>query len=185
MPALAKLELFGHTFRSYTELYFLIAGTLLVCFLGCAWLVRSKFGKVLAAVRDSENRVLALGYNTAMYKTFVFAVAGGLSGLAGALYVTANGSAGPEYFGIGFSIEAVILVAVGGRGTLVGAILGTLLVRLANTLINQHTPKYWPIFLGGLFVVVVVFLPVGIIGWVRQLPGRLEKLWQRKRRLAA
>src|SRR5207244_8496081 len=104
-----------------------------VCFLGCALLMQSKFGKVLTAIRDSEYRVLALGYNTAMYKTFIFALAGGLAGLAGALYVSALGTAGPDRFEIGFSIEVVILVAVGGRGTLLGSVLGAILVSFGET----------------------------------------------------
>jgi urea transport system permease protein len=160
---LAKLELFGHTFKRYWDLYFLTAGVLVTCFLACAWLVRTKFGKVLTAIRDNENRVLALGYNTAMYKTFAFALAGGLSGLAGALFVGANGSTGPEYLSIAWSIEAVIWVAVGGRGTLLGAILGTLLVKMVNTHINEAIPKYWPLILGFLFIGVTVFLARGIM----------------------
>src|SRR5437870_8961853 len=106
-----------------------MAGLLTACFLLSAWLVRTKFGKVLTAIRDNENRALALGYNTAMYKTFIFALSAALAGLAGALYVAGLGTAGPDCLGIAFSIEIVILVAVGGRGTLFGAILGAVLVK--------------------------------------------------------
>src|SRR5919201_2668524 len=175
MTYLAKLELFGHRFVM-ADMYYLIAGVLVACFLGCAWLVSGKVGKVLTAIRDSENRLLALGYNTALYKAFVFALAGGLAGLAGALYVAANGTCGPEHFGIAYSIEVVILVAVGGRGTLVGAILGAILVRFANTYINDQSKAAWPIILGGLFIGVVVFMPDGIVGTLRRLPARLQKL---------
>jgi urea transport system permease protein len=175
MTYLARLELFGHTFNT-TGMYFLITSLLVVCYLGLAWLMRSKFGKVLTAIRDNEYRTLALGYNTAMYKTFAFALAGMLSGLSGALYVAANRTAGPEYFGIAFSIEVVILVAVGGRGTLIGAILGAILVRLANTYINDEYKGAWPIILGSLFVLVVVFLPEGIIGLFRKLGASLHRL---------
>lgn len=180
MTYLAKLTLFGHTFSNILELYFLLLGVLLVAYLGCVWLMASKFGKVLTAIRDNENRVLALGYDTARYKALVFAIAGGLSGLAGALYVATNGTAGPEYLGIAFSIEAVILVAVGGRGTLIGAILGTMLVRLGNTYINEISPKYWPIILGSLFIGVVVFMPEGIVGWLRAFPNRWQRWLGRK-----
>src|SRR5207244_3938475 len=82
------------------------------------------FGQVLTAIRDSETRVLALGYNAALYKAFVFALAGGIAGLAGALYVSALGTTGRDSLDIAFSIEVVIFVAVGGRGTLIGAVLG-------------------------------------------------------------
>lgn len=168
MPGLAKLKLFDHQFVG-TDLYYLITTTLVVCFLGCALLMRSKFGKVLTAIRDSEYRVLALGYNTAAYKTFIFALAGGIAGLAGALYVSALGTAGPDRFEIGFSIEVVILVAVGGRGTLIGAIIGAVLVNLANTYFNNEAKEAWPIILGSLFIIVTVFMPDGIVGQVKKL----------------
>ncbi len=174
MTYLAKLELFGHRFVM-ADMYYLTAGILVACYLGCAALVGGKFGKVLTAIRDNEYRVLALGYNTAMYKTFVYALAGGLAGLAGALYVAANGTAGPEHLGIAFSIEIVILVAVGGRGTLVGAILGAILVRFTNTYVNDTWGSAWPFMLGGLFILVTVFLPDGIVGALRKLRTRLPR----------
>jgi urea transport system permease protein len=174
MSGLAKLEVVGHKFTG-PSLYYLTTAVLVVCFLGCLLLVNSKFGKLLTAIRDSEYRVLALGYNTAMYKTFVFALAGGLAGLAGALYVASLGTTGPDRLGIAFSIEVVIFVAVGGRGTLVGAILGALLVNLANTYINDTFGQAWPLMLGGLFILVVVFLPEGIIGGLRKLAARVRQ----------
>ncbi len=176
MNNLAKLTLFGHKFVGLS-MYLLTTGVTVVCFLACAALIGSKFGKILTAIRDSEYRVLALGYNTAMYKTFVFALAGGLAGLAGALYVSSLGTAGPDRFGIRFSIEIVVFVAVGGRGTLVGAILGAILVSWANTTINDKATEYWPFVLGGLFILVTVFLPEGIIGGIQKLAG-----WLRRRR---
>src|SRR5262249_32208550 len=153
----------GQTFVM-EKMYFLVAGTLVACYLACAGLMASKFGRILTAIRDNENRVLALGYDTARYKTFIFAVAGALAGLAGALYVSALGTAGPDTLGIGFSIEVVILVAVGGRGTLIGAVLGAILVRFTNTYVNDEFKGAWPILLGSLFVLVVVFMPDGIVG---------------------
>ena len=174
MTNLAKLELFGQTFKG-PALYYLITGLLAVSFLGCLALVRSKFGKILTAIRDSEFRVLALGYNTAMYKTFIFALAAGLAGLAGALYVSTVGTTGPDRLSISFSIEVIILVAVGGRGTLFGAIIGAVLVSLANTYINDSYNQAWPLILGGLFILVVVLLPEGIVGGLRKLALRLRR----------
>jgi urea transport system permease protein len=174
MVNLAKLQLFGHRWAG-PSLYFLITGVLVVCFLLCAALVNSKFGKVLTGIRDSEYRVLALGYNTAAYKTFIFALAGGLAGLAGALYVSALGTAGPDRLSISFSIEVVILVAVGGRGTLIGAILGAILVNYTNTYVNDEFKDKWPFLLGGLFIGVTVFLPEGIVGGLRKLAARLHR----------
>ncbi len=170
---LADLRLFGFEFQGSYYLYFLVTGILVLCFLACAALMASKFGRILTAIRDSENRVLALGYNTAMYKTFAFALSAGMAGLAGGLFVAANSSAGPQFFSIADSIEVVIFVAVGGRGTLVGAILGAVLVNVARTYANEHWREIWPILLGGLFVVVVAFMPDGIVGLFRRLAARL------------
>jgi urea transport system permease protein len=175
MTYLAKLQLFGHKFQM-ADLYYLITTILVLCFLGCYALVHTKFGKILTAIRDNENRVLALGYNTAMYKTFIFVLAAVLSGLAGALYASAYGTTGPDSFGINFSIEIVIMVAVGGRGTLVGAILGAVLVSWANTKINDDYGKAWPIILGSIFIVVVLFMPEGILGGLRRVRSRLSQL---------
>ncbi len=182
MNYLGKLELFEHRFK-IVDLYCLVVSVLIACYLLSAWLVNSKYGKVLTAIRDNEYRVLALGYDTAMYKTFVFALAGAMAGLAGALYTASVGTAGPDRFGIAFSIEIVIMVAVGGRGTLIGAMLGAFLVNLGNTYINNEFKTAWPIILGGLFVLVVGFMPEGIIGVLRKLPERLQR--SRSPKLAA
>lgn len=168
MPYLPRLTLFGHEFKMLDQ-YYLTAGMLSVCFLVSLALVRSKFGKVLTAIRDSEYRVLALGYNTAMYKTFIFAFAAALAGIAGALYVSALRTAGPDVMLPSFSIEILILVAVGGRGTLFGAIIGAVFVNLGKTVINDQFATYWPIILGLLFVVVTLFLPNGILGGLRSI----------------
>ncbi len=175
---LADLQLFGWTFNDSghaTAMYYLSAGTLLIATLACWLLVHSKVGRVLTAIRDSENRVLALGYTPAAYKIFIFAFAGALAGLAGALYTAANGLAGPGYLDVTFSIYFVILVAVGGRGTLFGAVLGAVLVSLGKDRLSEMNvgpfkgAEYWPIVLGLLFVIVVLFLPDGIVGGLRKL----------------
>jgi urea transport system permease protein len=191
---LADLELLGFTFNSYPahahELYYLVLGVTLFCFLACALLVRTKFGKVLTAIRDNENRVRAMGYDPAMYQIVVFAVAGGLSGIAGALYVAANQLCGPTYLDIAFSIEAVIFVAVGGRGTVFGALLGAILVNLAKTRISEECaalglPEVWPIVLGFLFIVVVLFLPDGIVGGLRRLSAWVGERGSKRKLKAA
>ena len=194
MPGLRRLELFGYEF-SNRAVFYLTTTVLCVCFLGCLALVNSRFGKILTAIRDSEFRVMALGYNTALYKTFVYALAAGLAGLAGALYVSERRTAGPDVISIPFSIEVVILVAVGGRGTLIGPILGAILVNFATSYFNDSgwvkvwpyldLQKYWPIIMGGLFILVVVFLPQGIVGLLRQAPGQIRKLFGRHRETAA
>jgi urea transport system permease protein len=171
-------QFFGHTVnrnRSLRDLYLLISAVLFVCFLGCLFLVRTKFGKILKAIRDNEARVLALGYNTALYKTFVFTLAAGLAGLGGALFVPVIGKMGPTYTNVAFSIEVVIFVAVGGRGTLAGAVLGTFLVHYGTSLVGEAAKEWRPIILGSLFVFSVMAMPEGILGVLRNAPARLSR----------
>ncbi len=157
-------------------MFILITSIVVFLRLLCYALMNSKMGKILTAIRDNEFRVMALGYNTAMYKTFIFALAGLMAGLAGALFVAANRTAGPTFFSIAESIEVVIFVAVGGRGTLAGPILGALLVSEGKDYINEHFRDIWPIILGGLFVSVVLFLPEGILGGIPRF-AKFLKLW--------
>ncbi|WP_424102858.1 urea ABC transporter permease subunit UrtC [Moorena producens] len=131
------------------------------------WLTSGRFGRLLIAIRDDENRVRFSGYDPTGFKVLVFAVSGGIAGVAGALYTVQSGIVTPSYMEVAFSIEMVIWVAVGGRATLVGAILGTLLVRLAQTLLSEQFPEVWLFFQGALFLIVVTVLPNGIVGWLR------------------
>ena len=179
MTGLAKLELFGHRFKTQ-DLYYLITTILVISFLACRWLMLSKFGKILTAIRDNENRVMALGYNAALFKTAIFALSGLLAGLAGALFVCAYGTTGPDSLWPAFSIEVIIMVALGGRGTLVGAILGAVLMNWANTYTNNEYKEWWPFILGGIFVVVVLFIPDGILGGARQLGRGLGRIFKTK-----
>lgn len=135
----------------------------------CRWIIRSRTGKVLVAIRDSEQRVLFSGYSPANYKLFVFVVSAVLAGLAGMLYVPQVGIITPAQIGVLPSLEMVIWVAVGGRGTLVGAILGAVGVNYARSLLTNYFPDLWPFFLGGLFIAVVLLVPDGFVGLVRKL----------------
>jgi urea transport system permease protein len=116
-------------------------------------------------VRDAESRVRFLGYRVENYKLFVWVVSAVIAGVAGALYVPQVGIINPSEFDPGNSIEAVIWVAVGGRGTLVGAALGAVVVNFAKTYFTGVLPEYWLFGLGALFVLVTLFLPKGILGW--------------------
>jgi len=127
-------------------------------------IVSSKYGKTVIAIRDSESRVRFLGYRVENYKLFVFVVSAVMAGIAGALYVPQVGIINPGEFDPANSIEAVIWVAVGGRGTLVGAALGAIVVNFAKTYFTGAFPEYWLFGLGGLFVLVTLFLPKGILG---------------------
>ena len=131
------------------------------------WVVRGRFGDVLIAIRDDEPRLRFAGYNPTLFKTIVFAIAGGLAGIGGALYTVQSGIVSPQFMTVPFSIEMVIWVAVGGRGTLVGAILGAVLINYAKSLVSEAMPQSWLFIQGGLFILVVTALPEGVIGWFR------------------
>lgn len=130
----------------------------------CRFVVRSKLGKVLVAIRDAESRTRFLGYRVEYYKLVVFVLSACMAGVAGALYVPQVGIINPGEFDPANSIEAVIWVAVGGRGTLIGAIIGAVLVNFAKTYFTAALPDFWLFALGGLFVAVTLMLPKGIVG---------------------
>jgi urea transport system permease protein len=133
----------------------------------CSAIVNSKLGKVLVAIRDAESRTRFLGYRVDNVKLFAFVVSAIIAGIAGALYVPQVGIINPSEFEPGNSIEIVIWTAVGGRGTLVGPIIGGLLLNFGKTVFTSLWPDYWLFALGGLFVLVTLFLPKGIVGTLR------------------
>jgi urea transport system permease protein len=133
----------------------------------CRWLTSGRFGRLLIAIRDDENRLRFSGYDPTSFKVLVFAISGALAGVAGALYTVQSGIITPGAMDIAFSIEMVIWVAVGGRATLVGAILGTVLVGFARVYLSEQFPEIWLFFQGALFLLVVTLLPDGLIGWLR------------------
>jgi urea transport system permease protein len=146
-------------------LFSLSCVALMLGFLMCRAIVSSKLGKVLIAIRDAEARTRFLGYRVESYKLFVFTLSACMAGIAGALYVPQVGIINPSEFAPGNSIEAVIWVAVGGRGTLTGAALGAVLVNYAKTYFTSGVlAPYWLFMLGGLFIGVTVFLPRGVVG---------------------
>jgi urea transport system permease protein len=148
---------------------------LLVC-LGCHWLNGTKFGLVRQAIRDGENRVLFSGYATANYKLFVFVAAAMIAAVGGALFVPQAGIINPDQMTPDKSIEAVVWVAVGGRGTLVGPIIGAIGINALKSWATHAYPDSWLIILGIICLIVVMFLPGGIVS----LPARLATLWRRR-----
>ena len=132
----------------------------------CRYIVSSKLGRVLIGIRDAEDRVRFLGYRVEYYKLFVFTVSSMLAGIAGALYVPQVGIINPSEFAPAASIEIIIWVAIGGRGSLYGAALGAVLVNYAKTYFTGALPEIWLFMLGGLFIAVTLFLPRGIVGSV-------------------
>jgi urea transport system permease protein len=145
-------------------LFALTAVFLALGFLVARALVTSRFGQVLAAIRDAESRTRFLGYRVEHYKLLVFVVSAAMAGIAGALYVPQVGIINPSEFAPANSIEAVIWVAVGGRGTLVGAAIGAVLVNFAKTWLTGTLPEFWLYGLGALFILVTLFMPKGIVG---------------------
>jgi urea ABC transporter, permease protein UrtC len=153
---------------------------LALAYLLCRFIVTSRLGNVLVAIRDAESRARFLGYRVEYYKLFVFVVSAVLAGIAGALYVPQVGIINPSEFAPAASIEVVIWVAVGGRGTLHGAILGAFAVNYAKTYLTGAIPEIWLFALGALFIFVTLFLPKGIVGtvgdWVDRSRDRMRRL---------
>ncbi len=155
---------------------FVITGlTLLGFFLWAKWLVGSKFGRVLQAVRDAESRVMFCGYNPLPYKLTIWTVSAVMCGVAGALYVPQVGIINPGEMSPANSIEIAIWTAVGGRATLIGPIVGAFIVNGAKSVLTVNFPEYWLYFLGGLFIVVTLFMPQGVVGLVRRWLRRPER----------
>jgi urea transport system permease protein len=164
-------DILGFNVQAETTRNFLFSTScvmLILAFLLCRAIIGSKFGKVLLAIRDAESRTRFLGYRVESYKLFVFTLSACIAGLAGALYVPQVGIINPGEFAPANSIEAVIWVAVGGRGTLIGAALGAVVVNYAKTYFTSGPlAPYWLFLLGSLFVLVTLLLPRGIIGTLR------------------
>jgi urea transport system permease protein len=165
-------------------LYFVTCALLLLCIVGLQWLLSGKLGKMLLAMSEREDRVRFSGYDVSMYKVFSFCLAAALSGIGGALFVLQVGFISPSLVGIVPSIEMVIFAAVGGRGSLFGAIYGTLLVSAGKSLFSESFPQLWLFCMGGLFIAVVVLFPDGLAGLFDQL-GRRFLPWLKRRRESA
>ena len=176
LTRLLGLMVASDTMQRY--LFWLTALLALLTWLLCRWLVRGRFGHALLAIRDDEARLRCLGYNPTPFKTMVFALAGALAGISGALYTVQSGIVSPQFMAAPFSIEMVIWVAVGGRGTLWGAMAGALVINMGKSLISEAWPQTWLFIQGGLFLLVVTTLQGGVVGWFqeggpRRLLGRL------------
>ena len=148
---------------------------LVVGYLICRFIINSRLGRVVISIRDAESRVRFLGYKVEQYKLFIFVVSAVLAAIAGALYVPQVGIINPGVFSPLFSIELVIWVAIGGRGTLYGAIIGAIIVSLASSYFTSVLPEVWLYALGALFVLVTLYLPKGVVGIVNQLYLKVKK----------
>ncbi len=165
-----------------TRLGLFVASLIALAFgyLVCCFITQSKLGRVLIAIRDAESRTRFSGYRVEYYKLFVFVVSAILAGIAGALYVPQVGIINPSEFSPANSIEIVIWVAVGGRGTLWGAVLGAFLINWGKSYFTGSFPDAWLYFLGGLFIFSTLFLPKGIVGTAGIWIDKLKQLRQGK-----
>ena len=150
-------------------LFVLTGVALLGFFLLARWLVNAKFGRVLQAIRDAERRTMFCGYDPLPYKLTIWVISAMMCGVAGALYVPQVGIINPSEMSTGASIEMAVWAAVGGRATLIGPIVGAFLVNGAKSWLTVAAPEYWLFFLGGLFIVVTLFMPQGVVGLVRRV----------------
>ncbi|MCX6023732.1 MAG: urea ABC transporter permease subunit UrtC [Chloroflexi bacterium] len=169
--------IFGHALildETQIALYYLTVVVLALVYLLCVGITSSRLGRPLMALRDDENRLRFAGYDPAQVKAGVFALSCGLSGVAGALFVPQVGIISPAMMGIVPSIEMVIWVAVGGRGTLFGAVLGALIVSSAKSGLSESFPDIWQYFLGAMFIGSVLLFPNGIVGFVQAQVRRLR-----------
>jgi urea transport system permease protein len=155
-------------------LFVLTGLTLLGFYLFSRWLVQSKFGRVLQAIRDAESRVMFSGYNPVAYKLTIWVISAMMCGVAGALYVPQVGIINPSEMSPANSIEIAIWAAVGGRATLIGPIVGAFAVNGAKSWFTVAFPEYWLYFLGAMFIAVTLFLPQGIVGLTRKIIGKLS-----------
>ncbi len=174
---LAQLEIFGLTFDAYgSSSYYLIAVSLTFSLFFALAITKSKAGLILQAIRDQENRVRYFGYDVATFKMFSFAVSAGIAGLAGMLYTIVMEFASPTFLGVPLSLAIVIWCAVGGRQSLLGAMLGAIVVTGMQGALSESETflDTWTLIMGFLFVVVVLFLPKGLAGAAEML---LDRIW--------
>ena len=159
-------------------LYICTAVLMVAVVAGCKWLTSSRFGLIQRAIRDSENRVLFSGYATANFKLFIFVTSAMIAAFAGALYVPQVGIINPSEMTTEKSLEAVVWVALGGRGTLVGPVVGAISVNALKSWATRAYPDLWVLILGGTFVLIVMFMPKGIVG----LPSQIQEIIAKIRR---
>lgn len=161
-------------------LFFSSAVLVLLTFVLISWLVHTKFGKIQQAIRDSEARVRFSGYSTTDYKLIIFTLSGMIAGAAGALYVPQVGIINPNEMSATASLDVVVWVALGGRGSKFGPILGAIVVNLLKSYATRAFPDHWLIILGLIFVLVVLFMPNGLVGLPKQISGFYERVKNRR-----
>lgn len=164
IPYDMPLKVGAYELREGLGFYYLAFGFLVAVYVGCRFLVRSQFGLVLAGIRQHEERVTFFGYRVQMSKGIIFALGGAIAGLSGGLYAFHEGFVWPSLMGPTYSTQAVLYVLFGGVGSLVGAVVGVAAIEYATIFLADYFQKIWPIILGALLLVVVMFRPTGLVG---------------------
>jgi urea transport system permease protein len=172
LMGLPRFPIFGEPL-SLTAYYYLVLIVVVIIYGVAHWITNSHFGKVLQSIRENEHRIRFFSYNPVHFKVFIFTISGCLSGLAGMLYVPINGYISPQEIGIGLSTMVVVWLAIGGRGYLMGAVVGVLTVNWLSNYLSELYPTLWQLFFGGVLIVIVLFLPEGLV-------GSLFKWWENK-----
>lgn len=186
IPSLPAMRVGSSEMEAGIAFYYVALAILTAVYLCCRWLVRSQYGLVLAGIRQNEERLTFFGYRTSAYKATVFALSGAIAGLAGGLIAFHDGFVWPNLMGIVTSTQTVIYVLFGGSGTLIGAIIGTTVIEYATFFLADRYPEIWPIILGLLLLLVVMFRPTGLVGMIvseRERVGRFGRpAWESPRR---
>ena len=158
-------------------LFYVSLGLLILVYILAQFLVNRKFGKLLIAIRDGENRTYFSGYRVSNYKTFVYVLSAVLAGIAGAIFVNFNGSITPSQMTISYSITMVIWVAIGGRGTIIGAVLGAFIINLCEYEYSSGAMiEVWQYIIGAVFCITIIFFKGGLMGIIKeQIPALLQK----------
>jgi branched-chain amino acid transport system permease protein len=178
IPSIPALTVGGHELQPGTHFYYLALMLLVAAYLVCRWVVRSPFGLALAGLRESETRIAFLGYRVQHLKAIVFSLAGAVAGLGGGLYAFHEGFVWPSMLGVVLGTQAVLYVLLGGSGTLVGAVLGTVAIEVLGFVLADRFQDSWPILLGALLLGVVLFRPAGLVSLLageRERVGRFDR----------
>jgi branched-chain amino acid transport system permease protein len=179
IPSLPRLSIFGHEIAEGPVYYYFALAILALIYLGLRWLTRSQFGLVLAGIREQESRIAFFGYHVQNYKGVVFAIAGMIAGLSGGLYAFHEGYVGPGQLGPVLSTQVVLYVLFGGVGTLIGGIIGVSMIDLFSYFLSEQWETGWPIALGLLLLIVVMFKPTGLIGFLVMARERVGSFGRR------
>lgn len=166
IPSIAPMSLGSYDFTEGPAFYYLVLGILVVVYLLCRFLVRSQFGLALAGLRENEQRIAFFGYKAQHLKAIIFTIGGAVAGLAGSLYAFHEGFVWPNMVGVVVSTQVVLYVLFGGSGTLIGAVIGAIIVEGVSFWLSDNYRDIWPIILGLLLLLVILFRPLGLISFV-------------------